>query len=63
MTSITIGPGIVTSLTILFVILKAFDKISWSWWMVFSPIWITVLIFISIILFLLILMIVSALLD
>lgn len=29
-------PGL---LTILFIILKVFGKISWSWWLVFAPIW------------------------
>ena len=30
-------PGI---LTIIFVFLRAFNVISWSWWWVFSPLWI-----------------------
>ena len=30
-------------LTILFVLLKAFDKIHWSWWWVFSPLWVPVI--------------------
>jgi len=29
------------ALTILFVLLKVFGKIDWSWWWVFSPIWIS----------------------
>ncbi len=33
--------GIVSFLTILFVVLKVTDVISWSWWWVFSPIWIS----------------------
>lgn len=28
------------SLTWIFIILKLFDKIDWSWWWVLSPIWI-----------------------
>ena len=31
-------PGI---LTIIFVLLKAFSYITWSWWWVLSPIWIS----------------------
>lgn len=27
-------------LTVLFVILKVWNLINWSWWMVFSPLWI-----------------------
>lgn len=29
-----------TVLTILFVLLKVYDKIDWSWWWVFAPMWI-----------------------
>lgn len=39
-TNIQVGPGLVGSLTILFVLLKAFGLITWSWWWVFSPLWI-----------------------
>lgn len=28
-------------LTIIFVFLRAFNVISWSWWWVFSPLWIS----------------------
>lgn len=28
-------------LTIIFVFLKAFNVITWSWWWVFSPLWIS----------------------
>lgn len=38
--NIQFGPGLVGSLTILFVLLKAFGLITWSWWWVFSPLWI-----------------------
>lgn len=33
-----------TILTIAFVILKLIGIISWSWWWVFSPLWISVII-------------------
>lgn len=39
--TINIGGGLSTFLTIIFVILKANDKIDWSWWWVLSPLWIT----------------------
>lgn len=32
--------GIVTPLTITFVVLKALGYLDWSWWWVFSPLWI-----------------------
>lgn len=31
-------------LTILFVLLKVFGKIAWSWWLVFAPLWIPLVI-------------------
>lgn len=34
------GIGFAGILTIIFVLAKIFDKIDWSWWWVFSPIWI-----------------------
>lgn len=33
-------PGLISVLTVLFVILKATGYITWSWWWVFAPIWI-----------------------
>ncbi len=35
------GMGIVSFLTILFIVLKVTDVISWSWIWVLSPIWIS----------------------
>lgn len=37
------GIGFTGLLTIVFVVLKLLGKISWSWWWVLSPIWITAL--------------------
>jgi hypothetical protein len=34
------GIGFLGILTIIFVVLKATNLITWSWWTVFSPIWI-----------------------
>jgi len=33
--------NLATILTIAFIILKLTDAIDWSWWWVFSPLWIT----------------------
>lgn len=38
--NISCGGGLCGSLTILFVILKVLNLITWSWLWVFSPIWI-----------------------
>jgi len=37
----SVFPSLVTLLTIIFVIAKIWGKLDWSWWMVFSPIWIS----------------------
>lgn len=42
------GIGIVGLLTVAFVILKLIGQISWSWWWVLSPIWISFLFVIAI---------------
>lgn len=36
------GPGFLTLLAILFIGLKLTDTIAWSWWWVFSPLWIPI---------------------
>lgn len=48
------GPGLLTILTAIFVVAKIWGKISWSWWWVFSPIWIPI----SVGLFVIILMVI-----
>ena len=35
------GIGFVGALTIAFIVLKLTDVITWSWWWVLSPIWIS----------------------
>jgi hypothetical protein len=35
-------PGLVTLLTIIFVIAKIWGKLDWSWWLIFSPVWISI---------------------
>jgi hypothetical protein len=42
------GIGFVGMLTVLFVGLKLTGYIDWSWWWVLSPIWISLLVFITI---------------
>jgi len=37
------GLGLASELTIVFVILKLTNNIDWSWWWVFSPLWISAL--------------------
>jgi hypothetical protein len=37
------GIGFVGLLTIVFIVLKLTGVISWSWWWVFSPVWISAL--------------------
>lgn len=39
-TNISIGPGFLGLLTILFIGLKLTGHIAWSWWWVLSPLWI-----------------------
>lgn len=39
------GIGFVGLLTIAFVVLKLCEIINWSWWWVISPIWISAIIF------------------
>ena len=33
-----------TLLTVMFVLLKVFGRIDWSWWWVFSPLWLPALV-------------------
>ena len=49
-TSSSGGIGLVTALTVTFVVLKALGKLSWSWWWVFSPIWISAAITLTVLL-------------
>jgi len=47
--SSTGGIGFVGLLTILFIGLKLTGYIAWSWWWVLSPIWITSIIFVLVV--------------
>lgn len=42
------GMGFISVLTLIFIVLKLTNNISWSWIWVLSPIWITALLFILI---------------
>ena len=40
-TNVNSGVSLASILTVLFVLLKVFGKVDWSWWTVFSPLWIS----------------------
>ena len=44
------GIGFTGALTIIFIVLKLTNNINWSWWWVLSPIWISILLVIFILL-------------
>ena len=46
------GLSITSVLFIVFLVLKLTDNIDWSWWWVTSPIWIPIVLFISILILL-----------
>lgn len=50
-TSVQVGPGGATLLTILFVILKVTGKIAWPWLWVFAPLWISAAVVLAILFF------------
>lgn len=53
-TEINLGGGLLlTGLTLIFTTAKLWGVIDWSWWWVFAPIWISVLIAISSLIFVL----------
>lgn len=56
--SISLGPSVL--LTIVFLLLKVFDKIDWSYWIVFMPLWLPLAIFIA---FGLLLLVIRLILD
>lgn len=57
------GIGFVGLLTIAFIVLKLTGYIDWSWWWVFSPIWITALVVCGIIVILLVVAIVGTVIQ
>ncbi len=38
------GMGLASWLTLIFVVAKILGYITWSWWVVFAPVWITLLV-------------------
>lgn len=57
------GIGLVTGLTLIFVVLKLLDLIQWSWIWVLSPIWISWGIVVAILIIALILALIVALVE
>lgn len=57
------GIGFAGLLTIVFIVLKILGKITWSWWWVISPLWISFFIFIAIVVVILGFGLLVALLD
>jgi K+-sensing histidine kinase KdpD len=55
--------GLIEILIIIFVIAKLFKIISWSWWWVFSPIWIALLFILGLILFSILIAIISGIIS
>lgn len=49
-TSIKVGSPAIVVLTIVFVILKLTGVITWSWWFVLAPLWVTVALFLLVVL-------------
>lgn len=43
--------GFLELLTVVFVLLKAFDVIAWSWWLVFSPMYVYLVVLVVYLLF------------
>jgi hypothetical protein len=46
--TIKVGTPLASILTIIFVLFKLTGNIDWSWWWVFSPLWLPALLFIAI---------------
>lgn len=57
------GIGLAGILTIIFVLLRAFNVITWSWWWVFAPLWIGAGLGILIFIFVMAIVIIAALVE
>jgi len=53
------GIGLPGILTVMFVVFKVFGVINWSWWWVFSPLWISA----GMVAFILLLLVVFGIID
>lgn len=66
-TSVSVGFPLASILTVIFVIAKLMGTVAWSWWWVFSPLWISALfgigIFAIVMIFAAIAVIIAALVD
>jgi hypothetical protein len=59
--SIGFGPSVL--LTIVFLLLKVFDKVDWSYWIVFMPLWLPFVVVIAIGLLMLIVRLILDIID
>ena len=59
MSNYSIGPGLITLLTCIFVVAKLWGKIDWSWWWVFSPVWISLIVGIVVLIIVIIFLIIA----
>ena len=57
------GIGLAGILTIIFVFLRAFNVIDWSWWWVFSPLWISAAIGIGLLIIIGLIYLIAAIID
>lgn len=57
------GLGLASVLTIIFIVLKCVGVIGWSWWWVFSPLWISVILVVIILIIVLFAAVIIAALD
>lgn len=60
---VTGGLSLQWTLTIIFIVLKLCNLINWSWWWVFSPIWISIGLGAALILLALVFMLVVLIID
>lgn len=59
--NISLGPSVL--LTIVFLLLKVFDKIDWSYWVVFMPLWLPFAIMIAVGIIVLLLKLIIKIID
>ena len=59
----TAGSGLMTTLTVVFVVLKVTGVITWSWLWVFSPMWLTILLFLVGLLFFVAIVVIKSYFD
>ena len=57
---VELGSGLITLLTCIFVVAKIWGKIDWSWWIVLSPLWISLILGVFVLIIVIIIMIIGA---